>query len=110
MKEITVLGNLKSKISIMRNANVSDSCGGYINEWILVKECRASVKPLRANEIYKAQQIQQETTHNIIIRYFEGLQNSDIIRHKGKEYEISSVINVDNESKFFELICIERGN
>lgn len=110
MKEITVLGNLKSKISIMRNANVSDGCGGYMDEWNPIKECRASIKPLRANEVYKAQQIQQETTHNIIIRYFEGLQNSDIIKHKEKKYEISSIINVDNESKFYELICVERGN
>ena len=109
-KRNTVLGKLKSKISIMRNARVSDGCGGYSDEWIEVKECRASIRPLRGREIQEAQKIQQETTHNIIIRYFEDIQNSDRIRYKDKEFEVTSIINIDNKGVFLELLCSERGN
>ena len=106
----TICDNLKSKVSIIRNGRVSDGYGGYSDEWVTIKECRASIKPLRAKEVQEAQRVQQETTHNIIIRYFDDIQNSDRIKHKEKEYEITSIIDIDNEGVFLELLCVERGN
>lgn len=108
--KITILGNLKSNIIIVRDSNVSDGCGGYQSGSVSIRTCRASVKPLRAKEIVQASQTQQETSHNIIIRYFKGLKNSDKIQYKDKEFEIASIINIDNSNEFLELLCIERGN
>lgn len=108
--KIEILGNLNSKIQIIRNSHISDGCGGFTEGYIVLKECRASIRPMRAREVYIATQNQQETSHNIIIRYFDGLKNSDIIKYKDKEFDISTIINVDNNSEFYELLCKERGN
>lgn len=104
------IGRLRDIITIKRNEKISDGCGGYTDSLVDVFETWASVKPTKAKQIVLGQQVQQETTHSIICRYFEGLQNSDIVVFKDREFEIVSIINVDEDDLFYELLCKEIGN
>lgn len=72
------------------------------------KSVWASIKPTRGKEYQEAQRIRPELTYKITTRYHKDITSDMLIRFKNRYFEIISVINVNEENKTLEIICIEK--
>lgn len=48
-------------------------------------------------------------THNIYIRYIPNLTQEYWIEYANKYYDIKNIININEENKYLQLQCVERG-
>ena len=72
-----------------------------------LKTVWASFNPVRGREYYDAQKLREEITYKCYIRYLPGITADMYIKYKDKDYNITSVINVNNEDKMLEIYCVE---
>lgn len=99
-------GKLNKKITFLKKVQVQDDFGDHpVEEKFLSRW--ANVKPLRGGEFYEAQKLRLELTWKITCRYFEGLTPDMVISHKGKKFEISSIVNIDDENQWYEIYATE---
>lgn len=88
-------GKLRHRIRIEKYDDVRDEAGEVVQdpvtgevsqEWVLVDEVWAEIKPLSAREFIAAAATQSAITAHIVIRYRDGLDASMRITHKNKIY------------------------
>lgn len=101
---------LNKKISLLKDNKVSDGYGGYIDGVVTEIPLRAEVLPTSAIETFKRQQLQQDTTHIVTIRYRKDICNSDLIKHNDKILDIKSIVNLEGADRYLEIMCVERGD
>jgi SPP1 family predicted phage head-tail adaptor len=87
------------------------TAGGVSTTWKEVEEIFAGIEPLHGREFLAAQQTQNETTVQIVLRYYPGLDNTWRVRDIGSSpeitYTIDSVINENNRDRMVTLMCKE---
>lgn len=101
----------KHPITIQQKIKVSDGAGSNVEQWIGWGVDRARILPISAAERIRGEQLELETTHLIEIRYRPGLDRSmriiNINNGKERAFEINSIINVEEESVKYQLLCRE---
>ena len=98
------------RIVVQAANSTGDGMGGEISTWdtpTTVATLRASVEPLRGSERFRAQQLESPVTHKITTRYKAGIKPEHRISFKGRIFNIRTVINVDEESRFLEIMAEE---
>ncbi len=101
------IGRMNKRISVY----------GYVDEMNELKQSRkvmkkiktvwASFNPVRGREYYDAQKLREEVTYKCYIRYMPGITADMYLKYKNVTYNITSVINVNNEDKMLEIYCVE---
>ena len=90
-------GKLRHRISFQQYDGTVDQYGDVRDDedenWVTVKTVWAGIYPVAGREFYEAEQNQSEVTHNIYCRYFDGISPAMRILHKGKIYQIISVLD-----------------
>ena len=106
-------GKLKSKITIERATDTADTSGGSIRVWATEGTPRAMWKGLSGGERWQAMRVSPENRFRAIIR-FKGDANgapyysaSDRVKYRGRTYSITSVMDMDDEQKYLELMLTE---
>ncbi|AIM40718.1 head closure Hc1 [Idiomarinaceae phage 1N2-2] len=103
------LGDLNRKIEIRsRQVTGSDPMGGDIIEWVTHAEPWAKMKPMTGREQYRADKLNAEGMTQVIIRYRDDLDETMKVVYRDVEYQIRSIINVEERDEWTELM-IERG-
>ncbi len=102
-KEYTA-GDLRHRVTFLyRKITVAS---GITNEsWEPLCECWAGMEPLSGKEYFDAAAVQREDSIRFIIRYRMGITAERLILHKGVEYNIESIINVDMENVWLEILA-----
>lgn len=100
-------GDLNRIISIQSKIKTEDSIGSWSETWVEFTETRAAIWPVSAGEQVKNQQIENQVTHRIRMRYQAGIIPEMRIVHKSRIFEIISIINVQEEDRWLDLICTE---
>jgi len=66
-----------------------------------------NIKPLQGDELWKAKQINAETTHRVRMHYESSLEPTHRLKVGARILSILSMINIDNRNKTWELLCKE---
>jgi len=98
----------KHRITIQHKTRVSDGEGGFIVDWVDLKEIWATVKPLKSYEKMQYMKIGEEVSHKVSMRYDPSIKSNHRIEFNHRILEIKGPpINVDEANKELQLTCIE---
>lgn len=101
-------GELDRHVTLQRRIRRDDDTTGQVlDTWQDVGKKWAKITPLTQTEILRAKQVQLDTTHTILLRWFEGLQSDYRILYLGKTYNINGIIDVDLDHVLYRLSCTE---
>lgn len=100
--------DLKHKIQILRLVEVPDALGGFDTSWEPVKTKWAKVSPMSGRELIHADKIDATAASTFVVRFDSDILESDKILFKSREYNIHSIVNVDEEDRFLSILG-ERG-
>lgn len=112
--EITA-GMLRSKVEIERVTNTPDGEGGFTSAWAAdpVGGVWAMVRPVGGSERWAADRVTPGNRYRFVVR-FRGDGNGapyysaeDRIAYKGRTYGIESVIDMEDEERYLEIVAIE---
>lgn len=100
-------GSLNQRIQLQRPTSVTGDAGETTLSYSTDREVWAEVRPLRAHELDRAQQIQMETTHIVRIRYVADVAPNWRVVWRERVLNISAVIDVGARREELELTCQE---
>lgn len=86
-------GNLRHRLAVLRFTEGYDSFGAPQKTYGLASTVWGSVDPLSGRELFTAQQVASRVTHIITIRGRTELTAKDRIQHRGRAFEVESVID-----------------
>lgn len=101
------VGKLRHRVTIQGLIRADDGYGGITETWQDVATVWAAVEPLRGTERYRAQQVQAELSHKVVMRYREGIKPHLRLLYNGRVLEIEAVVDVEERHRWFELLCSE---
>lgn len=101
-------GRLRHRVDIVSISPTQDSTGGqnlsvdtiYANIW-------ASIEALNGTEKFAAHEFVSQATHQIVLRYLDGINSGQQVWFEGRQFQIEAVLNPDERNKMLILICIE---
>lgn len=98
---------LNHRVTLERSTDTNVS-GEVIKTWNPVGTFWAFVQPVTGNEnISFAQQVQAETTCNVLMRYVGEIMAGDRLLFKSRTLYIASVTNVDTRNEETRFVCKE---
>ena len=100
-------GKLRQRVEIQRRDKVPDGGGGWSVDWVKVASPWAWIKPMSGSEGLVAMQLQAQVSHDIIIRYREGVTAADRIFYKGRAFNIQSVIDIEERRQWLQIRAME---
>lgn len=102
------IGDLRHKVSLQRKSLTSDGVGGSVVAWTEYATPYAKIKPKSGGEKIYLNRLNASGLSTVVMRYRDDVQESDKLVFRGDEYQIRSVINVEERDRYTEL-TIERG-
>lgn len=103
-----VAGQLNRKVEIYRLVRTSDGQGGETEAPSLVASPWARLTPKSGSEKVHADRLDAHGLSSVVIRYRDDLDESMYLVYRSRNYQIRSIINVEEADEWTEL-TIERG-
>lgn len=101
-------GKLRNRIDIEEPTQQTNESGETQPTWSIKQTVWASVEPLRGQEAFIAQQVNNEITHKVVMRYTSGITSNMRIDFNGRKLYISSIVDQFERNEYLELTCKER--
>ena len=102
-----MIGSMRHRVHIQRRTTSQDDFGGFDQNWQTEAERWGELSPLSGREFWNAQQVQSNVTHRVRLRYFEGLSTQHRLRIDDRDFEVSSVVNLDGRKRIHDVMVIE---
>ena len=98
-------GMLKEPIEFKAKVRTPDGAGGYTEalEVISGAPVRAYVKQLSSRERWASERIEGISTHKIVIRYTDLVNETHIATIRGRDYNLDPPNNVEFADKWLEI-------
>ncbi len=103
-------GTLRHTGSIESYIETIDSVGGVTKVWAQFCQVWCSIQPLTGNEKYVSAEKHARATHQVTIRYKNGIDPKMRLLSRGRIFEIIAVINVGERDKMMQLIAEEEAD
>lgn len=103
-------GKLRHRVDIQKPTNAQNSLGETVPTFVDQDRVWAEVMPLSGRELLAARQTTGEVTHQVTIRWRDGLTPTHRIRFGTRIFEILSVINVEERNREMRVLCKEHVN
>ena len=100
-------GLLRKRVSLQELVKLPDGGGGFSTEWVEFARAWAYIKPLSGTESLVGMQLEDSISHDIMMRYRSALRAKHRVVYDGREFNIISVINVEERDKWSQLRCQE---
>ena len=100
-------GTLRHRIAIQSATETQNVYGEKIKSWSTDVTVWGSIRPLRGQERFLAQQISPEVTHKIIIRGGQTVTPANRLLFNSRYFYIESPLDADERGIFMELLCKE---
>lgn len=102
------VGALRHRVAVQRAAEgTADDYNQTALTWGTVRSVWASVKPLRGDELVYAQQVNAQVTHEVRMRWLEGLTPKDRLLLGTRVLNVRSVLNTEERNIEAVLLCSE---
>ena len=105
-KDICV-GDFKHKITIEQPVEVSDGQGGFTVTWNTFAEPFSKITPKKAQQIFFAQQLQHQVSHELLMRYVSGLLADMRISFDGRIFQIRQIIDISEMKRYHRVMAWE---
>lgn len=102
------IGDLRHRLALEAAARTDDGCGGSIETWQEQASLWAAVRPLSGGEREAADQFAGRVTHEVWLRWREGVRPEMRLRFGARTFEIRAVIDVAERRRFLKCLCEER--
>lgn len=93
----------RHQVTIQEKSEIQDSTGQPIETWGTVGQWWTTVEPLRGQELFRAQQVNAETTTRITGNYRSDLTADMRITYRGVNYNIQSIIDPELRHATLEI-------
>lgn len=103
-------GTLRHPVRVERATETRNDFGEPIKTWTLLANTRAAIEPLRGSERMIAMQVQSDVTNKITLRWHSAiaeLGTKDRIVLGSKQFDIKSVMNVDERNREVQVMATE---
>ena len=102
-------GKLRHLVTIESPIDVPTEAGEWeVAIWGTWATRRAEIIPLKGDERFQAEHLDPELTHQINMRYVDGILPSMRIVLGARTFDIKSALNVDERSRETEILATER--
>lgn len=100
-------GRLNKKVTIYGYTEIDSPLGG--KKVALAKKAKvwAELKPVRGTEFLEYYRDTNELQYKITIRYRPDVTEKDVILYKKRQFEINSIININEDDVALEIYCTE---
>lgn len=104
------LSDFRHKITIQRKQDAPDGFGGSVTTWVNVAQPWARMKPKSGSEKVYLGRLDAKSMASIVVRYNSNyaILESDKLIARGVEYNIRSIVNIEERDKYLELL-VESG-
>jgi len=102
------IGELNKRLVIEDLVATPDGAGGSDVNWVEFATVWAKIKPRYGSEKLLAHAVTSTTTHIISIRYRNGLRPRMRFVDGTREFEIQSIVNVDEANTWLSCLCREK--
>ena len=85
----------------------SDGMGGWTESWATLATVRAAIWPKRMVEQVERDKRTATVTHQVRVRYMEGIDEECRVKCGARVFEVVSVINHEERNKYLDLMCEE---
>ncbi len=100
-------GKLRHIVTVQRPAKQHNSFGEEKEIWISTNTRRCDIVPTSARERLLAEQVNQQLTHRVTMRYTPDIKHDYRLLFGSRVLNIESIINVDERNKELTLMCKE---
>lgn len=107
----------RTQVLIEQYALVDDGYGGMTKSWSPLGTFWALIEPVRAREVFSANEIQAKATHRVLIRYQSALSDTSVaaklrVSIGSRSMNVSGLVNLHEDQKtegkvYQRLFCIE---
>ena len=91
------------KVTISRDSNTGEPS----ETWSTLGKAWAEVKPLSGRELFAAQQVEAQVTHQVTMRYRDDVMPDMRISHNSRVLNIEIPINVGERGRELQHLCTE---
>lgn len=103
-------GRLRRRVVIEQVLETIDAEGQPVKTWSTFTTVQAAVEPMSGREFFDNQQINDETTTRITIRYIPGVTAKMRVVYDSKYYNIRAILNVGERDRELRLMCTDGVN
>ena len=100
-------GTLRHRIQIQRRVVTRDAIGGEIVTFNTIATRSGSIRPITGREMVSADQVDPIISHEIRMRFFDGLLATDRLSFREKIYNITAVRDIDERMKLQSIFAIQ---
>lgn len=101
-------GRLRDRLTIQHYTTSIASNGETVKDWSTFATVFASIRPLSGREYFaSSQKVQAELSHEITIRYLEGITSKMRGTDGARTFEFVSVLPDRTNSKFIKIFANE---
>lgn len=100
-------GKARHVVHLQQQERTTDAGGGFAEAWVTYAKVRAVITPASAYEAMVAMQRGENVTHDVLIRYRDGVRARHRILWGARVLDITGVINVDERNVMLRLRCQE---
>ena len=101
------IGRLRQEIDVQTNSKIADGMGGFTSGWATDQTVWADIQPVRGNEKYFGDKLEDRITHRIYVRYEIDIQTTQRILFEGRIFQVKSVRNYMERRDYREIDAIE---
>ena len=94
-------------VAVEHKTKEADDFDGTSETWQQYTKAWCVVRPLRGEEMLQAQQIHEKVTHKVTTDWQDGITNEMRLDLHGRKLNIVSAINVNENNRTLELMCVE---
>ncbi|MFV9511809.1 phage head closure protein [Tepidibacillus sp. LV47] len=103
---INGIGDLRHRITLQKQATITDADGFTTQQWQDVATVWAAVENLYGREYWEAAAIQAEKTVKFTIRYRPDVDQTMRIVFRGQVYEITAIDNIKYRNEYMEIKAV----
>lgn len=108
MKAPITIGDLRRRVTIEEAVRTGDGGGGYTVAWQPVAEVWAAIWPRLADESYTLDRVAGRATHDMWIRYRDGITPEMRVVSGTRVFDIRGVIDVEDRKTWLRCPIEER--
>ena len=103
-------GTLRHAITVQQDTGTSrGSMGSHVESWVTFANRRASIAPLQGRERYEAHALAATVTHEVRMRYLNGIEPKKFrILFGNRVFDIQAIVNSEERNREMVLLCEEQ--
>ena len=106
-KLFNLSGWMDTTVAFQRKERTSNGTGGFSLAWVAISGAPTAchMRALRGSERFASDRVEAVSGHLVIVEYFAGLTEADVLVVDGRRYNIRFIDNWEKKDKWFLIEC-----